>query len=203
MAGKLIALEGIDGSGKSTQARLLAESIGADLTFEPGATGLGRVIRQSLLHSSSKEISISIEAEALLMIADRAQDIAENIAPAIYAGKNIVTDRFSGSTIAYQGYGRGIDIDTLQDAIRLATGSIEPALNVLLDIPVDQAMRRIAGTGNQTDRMERLGIDFLDRVRQGYLSMASADPDNWYVLDCDRPIEEIAEMILSRVRDLL
>jgi dTMP kinase len=203
MAGKLIALEGIDGSGKSTQARLLAQSVGADLTFEPGATELGRVVRQSLLHSSSKDLAVSIEAEALLMIADRAQDIAENIAPALSSGKNVVADRFSGSTIAYQGYGRGIDIGKLQDAIRLAVGDLEPTLNILLDIPVDQAMERMAGAGKQADRMEKSGIDFLDRVRRGYLSMASANPGSWYVLDCDRPVDEIAELILSRVKDLL
>ncbi len=203
MTGKLIALEGIDGSGKSTQAKLLAQSIDADTTFEPGATELGTIIRKSLLHSSSKDLSISVEAEALLMIADRAQDIAENITPALSLGRNVVVDRFSGSTIAYQGYGRGINTEKLQDAIRLATDGLEPTLNILLDIPADLAMERMAATGKQIDRMEKLGIDFLNRVRQGYLSMASANPDNWYILDSDRPIDEIAELILSRVKDLL
>ncbi len=203
MAGMLIALEGIDGSGKSTQARLLARSIDAHLTFEPGATGLGVALRALLLHSTMNDLAITKTAEALLMIADRAQDIAENILPALSLGKHVVTDRYTASTIAYQGYGRGLDIRRLQAAIDLATDGLSPGLNILLDLPVSLALERLATTGRQVDRIEESGAEFLERVRTGYLSMASRDPSRWMVVDCSAPVDQIATDILEYVKSRL
>jgi dTMP kinase len=203
MSGVLIALEGIDGSGKSTQAGLLAHSINARLTFEPGATSLGVALRSLLLDSATRDAAISTRAEALLMIADRAQDMAENILPALNAGNNVVTDRYSASTIAYQGYGRGIDVDHLQAAIDLATGGLSPALNILLDLPVSLALERLAGSGKKVDRFEGAGVKFLEKVRTGYLSMAAADPSHWMVIDSNAPTDQLAASILEQVRSRL
>ncbi|MCL4433480.1 MAG: dTMP kinase [Actinobacteria bacterium] len=203
MGGLLIALEGIDGSGKSTQAGLLARSINASLTFEPGATHLGIALRSLLLHSAANDLAISTSAEALLMIADRAQDMAENILPALSAGNNVVTDRYSASTIAYQGYGRGIDVNHLQAAIDLATGGLSPALNVLLDLPVSLALERLAGSGKKADRFEEAGVKFLEKVRTGYLSMAAADPSHWMVIDSNAPADQLAANILEQVKSRL
>ncbi|MHB8263807.1 MAG: dTMP kinase [Acidimicrobiales bacterium] len=203
MAGMLIALEGIDGSGKSTQAGLLAHSIDAYLTFEPGATPLGVALRTLLLHSATSDLAITKHAEALLMIADRAQDIAENILPTLSIGKHVVADRYSASTIAYQGYGRGLDIHRLQAAIDLATDGLSPALNVLLDLPVSLALERLAATGRPTDRIEESGPEFLEKVRVGYLSMASENPSRWVVVDCSAPVDRIATDILEHVKSML
>ena len=142
--GRLIALEGIDGCGKSTQARRLADRLGALLTFEPGATQLGVSLRRLLLDTAGSPVSE--RAEALLMAADRAQHVTEVVVPALDAGTWVVTDRYASSTLAYQGYGRGLDLDRLGRLVQWATGGLAPDVTLLIDVPValaaGQATRR-------------------------------------------------------------
>ena len=126
--------------------------------------------------------SLDDRTEALLIIADKAQHVSEIVGPALRAGRDVVTDRFTASTLAYQGYGRGLDLAELQTMMRFATGGIEPDLNLLLDIPLELASRRL---GSSLDRFEGTGDGFLDRVRVGYLTMAGADPAHWAVVDAD------------------
>ncbi len=180
--GRLIAFEGIDGSGKTSQVRLLAAAETAaaiETTAEPGATALGADLRDLLLRRDRPPVAE--RAEALLMAADRAQHVAEVVAPALAAGRWVVTDRFSGSTLAYQGYGRGLDLGDLRRLVDWATGGITPDLNVLFDVPLDVARGRRA-TGDD-DRLESLDRAFHDRVRRGYLALAADDPGHWVVID--------------------
>ena len=198
MTGRLVAVEGVDASGKSTQARLLAESLGAKFTFPFGATGVGEVIRRVLLDPDND--ALDDRTEALLVIADKAQHVSEIVAPALRAGQDVVTDRFTASTLAYQGYGRGLDLAELRTMMRFATGGIEPDLNLLLDIPCELARRRL---GSSLDRFEGTGDGFLDRVRAGYLTMAGADPARWAVVDADGSVDDVAARVLAAVRDRL
>ncbi len=197
--GRLFALEGIDGSGKSTQTFLLAEALGARPTFEPGATGLGRLLREALLHHP--DISLSERAEALLVAADRAQHAAEVLEPILAEGWWVVSDRYSASTLAYQGFGRGLDLEDLRRLTRFASGGLEADLSVLLDLPVGVARRRL--TGPSADRLERLGADFFQRVRDGYLALAEADPSRWAVVDATAPVDDVAAAVLHAVRAYL
>ena len=198
MSGRLIAVEGVDASGKSTQARLLAESLGAEFTFQFGATDVGGVIRRALLDPEND--SLDDRTEALLIIADKAQHVAEIVGPALRVGRHVVTDRFTASTLAYQGYGRGLDLAELQTMMRFATGGIEPDLNLLLDIPLELASRRL---GSSLDRFEGTGGGFLDRVRSGYLTLAEADPARWAVVDGDGSVDDVAARVSAAVQDRL
>lgn len=198
MSGRLIAVEGVDASGKSTQARMLARSLGAEFTFQFGATGVGEVIRDLLLDPAND--SVDDRTEALLIIADKAQHVAEIVGPALEAGRDVVTDRFAGSTLAYQGYGRGLDLGELSAMMRFATGGLEPDLNVLMDLPSEQAWQRL---GSSVDRFEGQGREFLDRVRNGYLALAAADPGRWAVVDAAGTTDEVAARILTAVRERL
>lgn len=188
--GRLIAIEGVDGSGKTTQARLLADHLSAQLTHEPGATALGRALRQLLLEPSGE--ALSAPAEALLMAADRAQHVAEVVRPALDAGRWVVTDRYSGSTLAYQGYGRGLPLDELERLVVWATGGLAPDLTVLIDVdPAVTCSRR----GPLPDRLERLDADFHARVRRGYLELAEAAPGNWVVVDGTGSVDEVSSSV--------
>ena len=198
MTGRLIAVEGVDASGKSTQARLLAKSLGAVFTFQFGATGVGAVVRRMLLDPDND--ALDDRTEALLIIADKAQHVSEIVGPALRAGQDVVTDRFTASTLAYQGYGRGLDLAELQTMMRFATGGIEPDLNLLLDIPLELASRRL---GSSLDRFEGTGDGFLDRVRVGYLTMAEADPAHWAVVDADGSVDDVAARVITTVRERL
>jgi dTMP kinase len=198
VTGRLIAVEGVDASGKSTQAQMLAESLGAVFTFQFGATDVGGVIRRALLDPDND--SLDDRTEALLTIADKAQHVAEIVSPALRAGQHVVTDRFTASTLAYQGYGRGLDLAVLQTMMRFATGGIEPDLNLLLDIPLELASQRL---GSSLDRFERTGDGFLDRVRAGYLTMAEADPARWVVVDANGSVDCVAAQVSAAVRDRL
>ena len=198
MTGRLIAVEGVDASGKSTQARLLAEALGAEFTFQFGATRMGEVVRGLLLDPAND--SLDDRAEALLIIADKAQHVAEIVAPALRAGRDVVTDRFTASTLAYQGYGRGLDLGELRAMMSFATGGLEPDLTLLLDVPPELAWDRL---GSSVDRFEGEGREFLDRVRSGYLAMAEADPATWAVVAADGPMDEVAARMLSTVRQRL
>ncbi|MCY3619476.1 MAG: dTMP kinase [Acidimicrobiaceae bacterium] len=198
MSGRLIAVEGVDASGKSTQARMLAGSLGAEFTFQFGATGVGEVIRRVLLDPAND--SVDDRTEALLIIADKAQHVAEIVGPALASGRDVVTDRFTASTLAYQGYGRGLDLGELTAMMRFATGGLEPDLNVLMDLPPEQAWQRL---GSSVDRFEGQGREFLDRVRNGYLALAAADPERWAVVDAAGTTDDVAARILTVVRERL
>jgi dTMP kinase len=197
--GRLLALEGIDGSGKSTQARALAEALGARLTHEPGATPLGAALRRLLLDPDSPPISL--RAEALLMAADRAEHLALLIGPALEAGEWVVSDRFSGSTLAYQGYGRGLDPAELHRLVEWATSGVAPDLSIVVDVPVKVAQARLARS--TPDRLERLGPGFAQLVRDGFLALAADDPAHWIVVDGTTESSALATRILAIVHERL
>jgi dTMP kinase len=197
--GRLIALEGIDGSGKSTHARLLAGALGALLTAEPGATPLGVRLRALVLDPDLPPVSE--RAEALLMAADRAQHVAELVTPALDAGRWVVTDRFSGSTLAYQGYGRGLDLEELRGLVAWAARGVTPDLTILLDVPLAVARRRV--NLDRADRLERLDAGFHERVRAGYLALAMAEPDTWVVVDGSADVGGVAQRLLDVVVERL
>jgi dTMP kinase len=197
--GRLIALEGVDGCGKSTQAVLLAGAIGALSTAEPGATPLGATLRTLALDPALP--TISERAEALLMAADRAQHMAEVVRPALEQGRWVVTERFSGSTLAYQGYGRGLDLDELRRLVSWASGGLDADLTILLDVPSALARDRL--DLERADRLERLDAGFHDRVRAGYRALAEADPDTWVVVDATGTVDAVAEQLLAAVVERL
>jgi dTMP kinase len=197
--GRLIALEGIDGCGKTTQARLLADRLGAVLTFEPGATALGASLRTLLLHPDQP--AVAERAEALLMAADRAQHVAEVVRPALGRGEWVVTDRFSASTLAYQGYGRGLDLGELTGLIEWATGGLAPDLSVLVD--VDPAVGRARRAGTQRDRMESEGGGFDQRVADGYRVLADRQDTPWLVVDGQGTVDQVAALVWEGVQGRL
>jgi dTMP kinase len=193
--GRLLAFEGIDGCGKSTQAGAVAALLGARLTHEPGATPLGVALRQLLLTPDAP--AISLRAEALLMAADRAEHVELVVAPALAAGQWVVSDRFSGSTLAYQGYGRGLEVTGLSDLVAWATDGLVPDLSVLVDVPVEVAQARLAQSN--PDRLERLGPAFAQRVRDGFVALAAEDPEHWVVVDGTVPVAELTTRIVEVV----
>ena len=189
--GRLIAFEGGEASGKSTQAARLAADLGAVLTREPGGTDVGGRIRDIVLDPTLG--ALTPRAEALLLAADRAQHVAELVEPALARGDDVVTDRYIPSSLAYQGYGRGLDVDELRRLSAWASGGLEPDVVVLLDVPASVAADRLEGR----DRMESAGDDFHARVAEGYRRLAAADPDRWLVVNGEGSIDEVA----TRVRD--
>ena len=194
--GRLLAFEGIDGCGKSTQAGAVAALLGARLTHEPGATSLGVALRQLLLAPDAP--AVSLRAEALLMAADRAEHVELVVAPALATGDWVVSDRFSGSTLAYQGYGRGLEVAGLSDVVAWATAGLVPDLSVLIDVPVEVAQARLAKTN--PDRLERLGPAFAQRVRDGFLALGDGDREHWVVMDGTVPEAELTARIVEVVR---
>ena len=198
--GRLIALEGIDGCGKSTQARALAGALGARLTHEPGATPVGALLRQLLLAPDSPPPSP--RAEALLMAADRAEHVTLVLEPALAAGEWVVTDRYSASTVAYQGYGRGLDPAGLSGLVTWAAGGLGADLSILVDVSVEVAAARLAACGGRgADRMEQLGPEFASRVRQGFLALAAEDAEHWLVVDGTEEVEALTARIVASVRE--
>ena len=205
MSGFFLSFEGIDGTGKTTQARLLSDRLAGEghevvLTFEPGGTVIGSRIREILLLPEHGEMSAI--TELLLYNAARAQHLAEKIVPAIKEGKIIITDRFSDSTIAYQCYGRGIDRSLIMSLDRLATGGLLPELTILFDLDVAQGLLRNKGA-NKTDRLELEDIAFHRRVREGYLEIAKAAPDRISVVDASLPEAEVHAKVLEIVKKRL
>jgi dTMP kinase len=197
--GRLIALEGIDGCGKSTQAKAVAAALGALLTHEPGGTPLGAQLRQLLLDPDSDLRPPAPRSETLLMAADRAEHVAQVIEPALASGTWVVTDRYSGSTIAYQGYGRGLGDDGLTEVVAWATAGVEANLSVFVDVPVEVAAARRRGK----DRMELLGPEFAGRVRQGFAAQAATEPARWLIVDGTRDVDAITAHIVNAVRERL
>lgn len=193
----LIAVEGVEGAGKSTQATRLGRSLGAHVTREPGGTALGEQVRRLLLDPASGDIDP--RAELMLMLAARAQHVAERILPALATGTHVVVDRFSGSTLAYQGYGRGLAVDEIIRACDFAAGGRWPDLNVLLDLDVAAGAAR--RHDEEADRIEAADGAFHDRVRRGFLELASSDPDTWAVIDASASPDEVAEHVLAAVTE--
>lgn len=190
MTGFLIAFEGGEGCGKSTQAARLAERIGAVLTREPGGTPLGERVRSVVLDPASGKVDP--RAEALLMAAARAQHVAEVIRPALERGDNVVTDRYIGSSLAYQGFGHGLDVMELRSLSVWATNDLAADVVVLLTVSPEVAERRMQ---RPIDRMERLGKKFHRRVADGFAALAAAEPDFWLVVDGDGTIEEVSARV--------
>ncbi len=203
--GKLIAIEGIDGSGKSTQAKLLADKLSALETFEPGASQVGQMIRSIVLSRVDDGAGrLSDRTEALLMVADRAQHVLEVIEPALRSGRWVVTDRFSGSTIAYQGFGRGLDVEFLRELSIWSSLGLEVDLNILIDVPVETALERRARRGTQVtgehiDRIEIENVEFQDRVRNGFLSQSQSSDQPWVVIDGTFSVEDVSNKVYEAV----
>jgi len=192
--GRFIAFEGGEGCGKSTQARLLAERLGAVLTREPGGTAIGARVRDIVL--AADDNGLVDRAEALLMAADRAQHVAEVVEPALAAGRDVVTDRYLGSSVAYQGYGRGLPVDEVRNLSLWATHGLQPDVVVLLVVDPAEARARIGGA---RDRLEKAGDDFHSLVADGFGSLAAADPQRWVIVDGGGTVAEVE----ARVRDVV
>ncbi|MFW6105388.1 MAG: dTMP kinase [Chloroflexota bacterium] len=201
--GPFITFEGGEGCGKSTQARLLLkkleqQNIPVVLTHEPGGTALGNELRKTL--KRQRDFSISPQTELFLLAASRAQLVAELIRPALAEGKVVICDRFAHSTLVYQGYGRGLDFTAIGMVNNMATRHLDPDLIILLDISPEQGLAR---KRSLRDRFELEDLSFHQRVREGYLKMAAAEPDRWLVIDASLPKGKIAESIWARVSQLL
>ena len=204
MAGRFLVLEGIDGCGKTTQLKQLAQWLpvsglmpaGATLhlTREPGGTPLGQALRELLLHPPQASAP-SPTAELLLYAADRAQHVEQLIRPALVRGDWVLSDRFSGSTLAYQGDGRGLDASTIRDLERIATAGVTPDLTLWLDLPIAESLRR--RQMQMADRIEAEGTAFLARVAEGFRRLAAER--GWAAVAADRPPEQVQQAIRVQV----
>ena len=205
--GLFVTFEGGEGSGKSVQARRLADALterGREvvLTREPGGTKAGEQIREILLHA--KEAALTPEAQVLLYSAARAQNTHEVILPALEAGKIVIADRYFDSTLAYQGHGHGVPLDQIREVTKLAVGACIPDRTFLLDIPVDVGLGRSGWRSSaRWDRFEVLDTGFHERVREGYRRLATAEPGRWVVINADRDADAIAKDIRREVDALL
>jgi dTMP kinase len=206
---RFITFEGGDGTGKSTQLKALESHLKAQgrscvITREPGGTSLGKLIRQVLLEVGKQPITSP--AELFLYLADRAQHVQDVILPAIDAGKVVLCDRYTDSTLAYQGYGRGIDLKLLRQLNEVADRRVEPDLTLLLDCAVELGLSRTArrqlkaraGEGRE-DRFERERLEFHQRVREGFLELARAEPRRFRIIDASRPVGDVAREIQTVV----
>lgn len=200
--GLFITFEGADGCGKTTQITMLKdylENSGYDvvLTREPGAKGLGEKVREILLNYDGE---VSDKCESFLFLADRAQNIDTIVNPAVKAGKIVLCDRHIDSTVAYQGYGRGLDLERINMLNRLATDGKTPDLTLVFDIDVETSMQRV---GKNKDRMESAGVEFHNKVRNGYLEIAKLNPERVKVIDGRETIEKVFENVKSVVNKTL
>jgi dTMP kinase len=202
MTGQFIVFEGGEGSGKTTQVRLLAAALNHDalVTRQPGGTAIGRIIRSLLLDSPTG--SVSDRAEALLYAADRAQHVDEVIRPALEAGTVVISDRYVDSSLAYQAAGRDMDGAWIQELSRWATDGLVPDLTIVLDVHPEIGLQRAARRG-AADRLEQEDIGFHWRVRDAFLALAEADPGRYLVLEAGQPADWLADIIAERVRGLV
>ena len=205
LPGRFITLEGPDGSGKTLQAGLLAAALrerGLEvvLTREPGGTELGDRLYELLMATGDEEIDPV--ADALLFNAARAQHVAKVIRPALAAGQVVVSARFADSTMAYQGYGEGVDLETLRRIIGIATGGLAPDRTILLDLPAEVGLRR--KTPETITRFETsYDLPYHRRVRAGFLELASDDPARWTIIDADRSTDDVFADVLASVINVL
>lgn len=194
-----IAFEGAEACGKSTQTKRLADAIDAVLTRETGGTEIGRRLRD-ILHDTDVT-DLDDHAETLIVAADRAQHLAEVVRPALAQGRHVVSDRSVYSTLAYQGYGRGLPLDQVRTINEWAIGETWPDLVVLLTVPPAVTARRMAK--RDLDRFERAGDDFHGRVEQGFAAMAADDPERWVIVDASGPKDDVMAFIRASVRERL
>jgi len=199
-----ITFEGGEGSGKSIQAKALfrklsQESIPAVLTQEPGGTSLGKDIARKLKWSENKNISPM--TELMLFNASRAQLVEEVISPALKDGKVVICDRFYDSTTAYQGYGRGLDLEMVQSVNQTAARGVKPDVTFLLNLPTEHGFSR--KNESDFDRFEKEASHFHKKVLDGYLKLASQEPGRWLVIDATKDKDEISDTIWHRVKELL
>jgi dTMP kinase len=199
--GLFITFEGADGCGKTTQLNMLKDYLqdkGYEvvLTREPGGKGLGEKLRNILLNY---EGDVSNRCESFLFLADRAQNIDIIVNPAISEGKIVLCDRHADSSVAYQGYGRGLNIEEIKALNSLATSGKKPDLTLVFDVDIETSMKRV---GNEKDRMESSGMDFFNRVRNGYLEIAKTEPNRVKVIDATQTIEKVHQDVLKIVNTL-
>ena len=196
--GLFITFEGGDGCGKTTQIKLLDEYLREKgyktlFTREPGSKGLGIKLREILLNYDGE---VSPTCESFLFLADRAQHVDCIIKPALEEGVIVLCDRHTDSTVAYQGYGRGLDLEQIHNLNNIATSGLKPDLTIVLDVDVETSQKRV---GAEKDRMESAGIEFFERVRKGFLEIAKQEPERVKVVDSTQTIEEIHQQILELV----
>ena len=196
MRGKFITFEGADGSGKTTQIEKIKEYLEQQghqciLTREPGGSDLGNKIREILLHYDGDVDSMS---ELLLYMADRAQHVNKVILPAIKEGMTVLCDRYTDSSVAYQGYARGLDIEKIIKLNNIATSNLEPDLTILFDVETEIAMQRV---GETKDRLEQEGIEFHRKLRNGYLELAKKFPDRIKVVNSNFGIEDVFSQVIE------
>ena len=201
MPGHFIVLEGGDGVGKTTQVGLLsswmdAAGVAHVVTREPGGTPVGEAIRALVL--SRPELEMPPESELLLILAARAAFVRDVVRPALAEGKTVVADRFALSTLAYQGYGRGIDLGRIRDGLEIATGGLRPDLYLVLDLPVEEGSERQQRAGGEPDRIEREGEGFRRAVRDGYLALSGSEP-GVEVVNARGTREEVHERVRDRI----
>ena len=208
--GKFITFEGVEGSGKTTQAHLLGEYLSSlripvVVTREPGGTDIGEQIRQILLASDNK--GMTPETEILLYAASRAQHLREKIAPVLDSGQWVICDRYSDATIAYQGYGRGLNLSLIAELNRLVSLELEPDLTILLDLDVQRGLRRARKRGEagnrREERFEEEGEAFHQRVREGYRELARRYPGRIKTVSAEESIEEVNRRVIEIVSALL
>lgn len=193
LSGLFVTLEGVEGAGKSTHARMLAQGLEAMglrvmLTREPGGTPIGKAIRAVLLDPAHKEMHPT--AELLLYAADRRQHVEQAIRPALARGEVVICDRYSDSTRAYQGHARGLGAELLDKVDELATGGLRPDVTLLFDLPVEVGMERNRGAG-KSDRMELEAREFHERVREGFLQIATTEPQRVKLIDASLAVDEV------------
>ncbi|MEP9384554.1 dTMP kinase [Nocardioides sp. KR10-350] len=200
--GVFVCFEGGEGSGKSTQSRLLADALTGEgytvrLTFEPGDTVVGKELRRIVLSPETGDLDD--RCEALLYAADKAEHVATLVLPALERGEVVVTDRYVDSTLAYQGAGRALDVAELEEVARWATRDLRPHLTVVLDLDPTAGLKRFEGR----DRIEGESLAFHERVREAFVAMAKADPDHYLVVDARSPADEIHRAVRDRLAPLL
>jgi dTMP kinase len=205
-----ITLEGPDGSGKSMQIPALAEFIrqrGFEVltTREPGGTNIGDQIRQVIMKLGNT--SMQPRTEILLFCAARAQIVEEVLRPSLQRGVVVISDRYADSTLAYQGYGHGIDLDELRQLLQFATGGLKPDLTLLLDVDAEEGLKRRQTNGGEWNRLDAYAISFHKRVRAGYLELARQEPERWQVIDASQPPESVQtslrQAVLTRLTQTL
>ncbi|NJK75318.1 MAG: dTMP kinase [Microcoleus sp. SU_5_6] len=209
MKGKFIVFEGVEGAGKTTQMRHLLHFIqqkqlpqtSVVATREPGGTKLGKELRCLLLETESVEL-VSNRAELLMYAADRAQHVEAFLLPELAKGSIVLCDRFTDSTVAYQGYGRGLNLNLIKQLNEIATGGLQSDLTLWLDINVEDGLSRVMARGKR-DRMEQADLEFHRRVQQGFAELAEENRDRIFRIDASRPEDEVAESIQSIVASKL
>lgn len=203
--GLFLAFEGGEGVGKTTQMRVLSDDLagrGYDvvITREPGDTPVGRTLRELLLDPATL---VTAQTEALLYAADRAEHVANVVAPALAEGSIVITDRYMDSSIAYQSYGRGLDLERVTSTSVWATGGLVPDMTFLLDLDPEEGLRRARGRNGRADRLESEALDFHSRVREGFLALAAAAPSRYAVVNAHLAPDQVADGVLATLNPLL